>query len=90
MLKLNQELRAAGCRTDVEAFRGVVGEMFTDVFGNWTERRPALPAEGGIRYCNLIREVVLCDAVDDYVILRTLTNLRKASATKAGRTADDA
>ena len=77
---LDEELRAAGCRTDVEAFRGVVGEMFTDVFGNWTERRPALPAEGGIRYCNLIREVVLCDAVDDYVILRTLTNLRKASA----------
>ena len=83
MLKLEVELAAAGCECDPAAFREIVRGMFEEVYGDWTDEDLLHRPREGLRFCNLIRYRVGCETLDDYVILRVLTNVRKRGSRAA-------
>lgn len=79
MLSLDKELAAAGCLMEPDQFRDLVRKCFLNMFHGWTDEDLLCRPRDGLRFCDVVRQLEMCGGLSDYVILRTLTNVRKNS-----------
>lgn len=76
MNKLAQELVAAGAGADAESFREVLADVMFECYGSWTIDDLLCHPHDAIEFCELIRSRTK-SRVSDYLILKTLLNMRK-------------
>ena len=77
MLLIN-ELEACGFERGEEKFRKVVMSAFAQLHGNWTDEDLLCSPRDALHYCNTVRLDAGAPDAPDRLILRTLTNCRKA------------
>ncbi len=78
-MKLAEELKAAGYKGTVDAFRDVITEEFHGMFRSWTDEELMCHPREAVHFCNCVRLKSRLTDIPDSLILRTLTNNRKAS-----------
>ena len=77
MIKLSDELKAAGYEGDVAAFRDRLTDVFVEMFRSWTVEELTFHPKEAVHLCNVVRRATGAPDLPDFVILRTLSNKRK-------------
>jgi len=77
-MKLAEELTAIGWKEDRNDFEELLVTIFHGEFRNWTDEDLLVSPREAVRYCALVRQSSRLGDLSDSVILRALTNLRKA------------
>jgi hypothetical protein len=79
VLRLSDELKAAGSDKDPEAFRELIMDMFAENYRDMTDEDLLCNPDRLIPFDDLIRCRARCVALTDGLINRTLINMRKRS-----------
>lgn len=77
-MKLSEELSAIGYKKDQSNFEELLVTIFHGEFRNWTDEDLLVNPREALRYCALVRQSSRLGDLADAVVLRALTNLRKA------------
>jgi len=77
-MKLTEELSAIGWKYDRDRFEELLVKIFHGEFRNWTDEDLLMSPRESLRYCALVRQSSRLGDLADSVVLRALTNLRKA------------
>lgn len=78
VVKLSEELAAAGYEGDAIEFKDRLCDLFFEMFGSWTVEELLYHPREATHFCNVARRAAHTPELPDYVILRTLQNVRKA------------
>lgn len=77
-MRLSEELSAIGWKEDRNVFEELLVNVFHGEFRNWTDEDLLTNPREALRYCALVRQSSRLSDLADSVVLRALTNLRKA------------
>ena len=86
-MRLRDELKVFGCKTDEQDFRDIVMELHAIMHPNWTDEELLFHPRDAIRYAEAIRCRSECAGLPDHMILRTLVNCRKQGKKGPGKAA---
>ncbi|HVS36168.1 MAG TPA: helix-turn-helix transcriptional regulator [Gemmataceae bacterium] len=76
--KLKDELKQHGCPMDADGFRKLLEEKKEATFPAYSFDDLVCRPDDAKRFCELIRAEPSCDKLPDFLILRTLMNVRKS------------
>jgi hypothetical protein len=76
---LADELAAAGCDLDPEAFREMLVDLLHGMYRSWTDEELTCNPHESLRYCSEVRLRARAAELSDMLILRSLTNIRRRS-----------
>lgn len=76
--KLDVELESCGCWLSPSAFRELLEVQKDATSPNWTPDDLTCHPDEAKAFCELIRCEAACPQLPDYLILRTLLNIRKS------------
>jgi hypothetical protein len=77
-MKLEVELKAAGCSLSAQAFRDIVIGVFDEHYAGWTDERLVCDTPEATKFVQLVR-AQLGRRIPAVLINQTLINIRKAS-----------
>lgn len=81
---LARQLTDAACGMQVEEFEAAIVQVFVEKYAdNFSSETIRYRTDIARRYCDDVRDLIRCGSVDNFLILRSLGNLRKQ-----GRLAD--
>jgi hypothetical protein len=83
--KLATELESIGCTRDPNDFRDRIIESFKAMYVGWTDEDLLHKPTEGIKFCDEIRRKLRNRNLPEELILRTLTNARKAGVFQCGK-----
>ena len=78
MIPLATELERLGCETSADGFRDMIQELKAVMYPCWTDEELMQHPDEAKRYCVVVRRQCKCKNLPDNLILRTLSNVRKA------------
>lgn len=76
--KLKDELKEHGCTMDPAVFRTMLEEKKAAMSPDWSFDDLVCRPDHAKRFCELIRAEPSCQQLPDFLILRTLMNVRKS------------
>lgn len=76
--KLETQLKECGCTVSAAEFRDRIDELRAVMFPNWTADDLVCHPRDATTYCERVRTQIGCGRLDDFLILKTLLNVRKA------------
>jgi transcriptional regulator with XRE-family HTH domain len=76
--KLNEELEECGCGIDPGQFRELLEDRKAATSPSWTVDDLVCHPDEASKFCDLIRSETKCQRLSDYLILRTLMNIRRS------------
>ncbi len=77
-MKLDNELTRCGCHLSAPAFRHRLEELKAATSPSWTVDDLVCHPNDAIAYCDHVRADMGCSNLEDFLILKTLMNNRKA------------
>lgn len=77
VVKLSEELAAAGYEGDAIEFKDRLCDLFFEMFGSWTVEELLYHPREELHFCNMVRRDRHVPELPDSTILRTLQNMRK-------------
>jgi len=78
MIRLKTELESAGYEGEADDFRDRLIDLLVEMFRSWTAEELLYHPREATHFCNVARRAAHTPELPDYVILRTLQNVRKA------------
>ena len=82
-MRLEEELKAARCKIEPEAFRQLIRMAYAEMYGEMPDEQLYFMPDESKRFAGVIKQRARSPRLADSVILRTLSNLRKRSALKS-------
>ena len=79
-MRLDEELKAAKCKLDPEAFRQLVRMTYSEMYGEMPDEQLYYMPDEAKRFAGVIKQRARAPRLADSVPLRTLSNLRKRSS----------
>lgn len=82
-MRLDEELKAAGCKMSPDAFKQLISTTYTEMYGDMPDEQLLFMPDESSRFAGIIRQRARAPRLAPSTTLRTMSNLRKRSRLKA-------